>query len=116
MNYIEQYYSQIESGKTVVSNRVRSVYKSLVSELKEPRDWIFDEEKANKPIEFIEKFCRQSHGEWIRKNIELQLFQKAFISALFGFVNKDGNRRYKETFFLVARKNGRHLPPIAVMQ
>ncbi len=38
----------------------------------------------------------------------LELFQKAFIAALFGFVHKaTGLRRFKETLFMVARKNGK---------
>src|SRR5699024_3849620 len=64
--------------------------------------------KANKPIEFIETFTRHSKGKWAGKPVELELFQKAFIAALFGFVDKDtGLRRFKESMFYVARKNGK---------
>jgi phage terminase large subunit-like protein len=38
----------------------------------------------------------------------LELFQKAFISTLFGFVDAaTGHRRYRETLFLCGRKNGK---------
>lgn len=38
----------------------------------------------------------------------LELFQKAYIQALFGFLEKEtGFRRYRETMFLVGRKNGK---------
>ena len=107
MNYIKEYVKQIDKGKVVVSKRVDKIYHKLVNEIDNPNEWFFDEVRANKPIKFIEKFCKQSKGEWIGKPVELQLFQKAFIQALFGFVNKDGIRRFKETFFLVARKNGK---------
>ncbi len=107
MNYIKEYIKQIDKGKVVVSKRVDKIYHKLVNEIDNPNEWFFDEVRANKPIKFIEKFCKQSKGEWIGKPVELQLFQKAFIQALFGFVNKDGIRRFKETFFLVARKNGK---------
>lgn len=70
--------------------------------------YVFDVEKANRPIEFIERFCKHSKGEWSGKPFKLELFQKAFISALFGFIDKDtGYRRYTETMFFVARKNGK---------
>lgn len=107
MNYIEEYILEIKSGKAVTSRRVETIYTRLYEQIQNKTGWIFDEEKANKPIDFIEQFCRQSKGEWIGKPVQLQLFQKAFISALFGFVGSDGNRRFKETFFLVARKNGK---------
>jgi len=107
VNYIKEYYELINNGKVTVSNRVRKIYQRLVDDIDNPKEWIFDEVKGNKPIIFIEKFCKQSKGEWIGRPVELQMFQKAFIQALFGFVNNEGIRRFKETFFLVARKNGK---------
>src|SRR5699024_7403462 len=59
-------------------------------------------------IVFIERFCRHSKGKWAGQPIELELFQKVYISALFGFVDKDtGIRRYKESMFYVSRKKGK---------
>lgn len=109
MNYIELYLKKIELGECIVSRRVKEVYEKLAKEIKEPSgDYVFNESRAQRPIDFIEKFCRNSKGEWAGKPIKLELFQKAFISALFGFVNKStGYRRFKETLFYVARKNGK---------
>ncbi|GIW49196.1 MAG: hypothetical protein KatS3mg079_672 [Caloramator sp.] len=109
MNWILEYWKEIEQGNIIVSQKVYKVYKRLVDEINSPKgEWIFDEEKANRAIDFIEKFCKQSKGEWIGKPVQLQLFQKAYISALFGYVHKKtGLRRFKETLFLVARKNGK---------
>lgn len=109
MNYIEQYYNEIISGKHKVSKRIWKQYKKIVSDVHQPKDdYVFDEKKAGKPIRFIEQFCKHSKGEWAGNAIQLELFQKAFISALFGFVHKDtGLRKYRETLFYVARKNGK---------
>lgn len=108
MNYILEYWGAIESGKVLVSKRVYKQYKKLVEEIKNPGRYIFDERKANKPIEFIERFCKHSKGEWAGKPVTLELFQKAYISALFGFIDKEtGLRRYRESMFYVARKNGK---------
>ena len=109
MNYIEQYYTEMQQGKRIVSQRIMRQYAKLVDDIKNPKNgYVFDEKRAERPIRFIEKFCRNSRGEWAGKTIELELFQKAFISALFGFVHKDtGLRKYRETLFYVARKNGK---------
>lgn len=109
MNYIELYLQEINNGHCIVSKRVRRVYERLVSDIHNPDcGYIFDQRKAERPIEFIEKFCKHSKGEWAGRSIELELFQKAFISALFGFIcESTGYRRYRETLFYVARKNGK---------
>lgn len=108
MNYILEYWGAIESGKVLVSKRVYKQYKKLVEEIKNPGRYIFDERKANKPIEFIERFCKHSKGEWAGKPVILELFQKAYISALFGFIDKEtGLRRFRESLFYCGRKNGK---------
>lgn len=109
MNYILKYWEAIEGGKCVVSRRVRKQYAKLVEKINHPSgQFVFDEKKAVRPIEFIERFCKQSTGEWGAQPIILELFQKAFISALFGFVDREtGLRQYRETMFYVARKNGK---------
>ena len=109
MNYILEYWNEIDSGRCIVSNRVRAQYAKLVDNIQHPKDsHIFSEKRAAKPIAFIEKFCKHSKGEWAGKAVTLELFQKAFISALFGFVDKDtGFRQYREALFYVARKNGK---------
>jgi len=109
MNYITEYVNEIRAGKCIVSKRVRKIYETLQAEIENPQDpYIYDEKRAEKPIEFIERFCRHSKGEWAGQHIQLELFQKAFIAALFGFIHKEtGYRRYKETLFYVARKNGK---------
>lgn len=108
MNYLKAYLDAIEGGEIVACKRIRKVYTRLVHEAENPGKYRFDEERANRPIEFIELFCKHSKGEWAGQPVRLELFQKAFISALFGFVDsKTGFRKYREAFFMVARKNGK---------
>ena len=108
MNYLKAYLDAIEGGEIVVCKRIRKVYTRLVYEAENPGKYRFDEERANRPIEFIERFCKHSKGEWAGQPVRLELFQKAFISALFGFVDSEtGLRKYREAFFMVARKNGK---------
>lgn len=108
MNYVIEYFEKIKSGEYVVSNRVYKQYEKMVNDIYNSDKYIFDEERALRPIKFIEIFCKHSKGEWAGKPVILELFQKAYISALFGFIDKETNlRRYKESMFYVARKNGK---------
>lgn len=109
MNYIEAYLDAIKTGKCIVCKRTRRQYEKLVEDIRNPKDgYIFDQKRAEKPIEFIERFCKHSKGEWAGQPLRLELFQKAFISALFGFVDAaTGYRKYRETLFYVSRKNGK---------
>lgn len=109
MNFIVQYNDLLERGEIPAGRRIKTVYARLAAESVQPGGkYTFDEEKANRPIEFIERFCRHSKGEWAGQPVRLELFQKAFIQALFGFVDREtGLRRYREAFFLVGRKNGK---------
>ena len=76
-------------------------------DLNNPGKYHFDIKKANRPIEFIEKFCKHSKGQWAGKPVILDLWQKAMIQSIFGFVDDNGIRRYREVFVIVARKNGK---------
>lgn len=108
MNWIKEYYSKIESGEIIVGKKIKKIYSKLISEMDNKKlPFYFNEEKGERPIEFIERFCKQAEGE-IGKPIKLELFQKAYIQALFGFLRREDNmRRFNETLFLVGRKNGK---------
>lgn len=108
-NPIVEYYNKIESGEIVVGFKVKRIYKKLVDDIVSPiGEFEYSPERANHAIEFIENFCKHSKGKWGGKPIELELWQKAFIAAAFGFVHKiDGTRKYREVLLVVARKNGK---------
>lgn len=107
MNYIAEYYGKIKKGELVVSAKVRKLYKHLNDKLENQSEFVFDENKANRAIEFIERFCHHSKGRFAGQRFKLELWQKALISALFGFVDGTGKRQYRELILIVARKNGK---------
>jgi len=109
MNYITAYNSLIQSGEIAASRRVKQVYARLAAATADTSgQYIFDEQRASRPIAFIERFCKHSKGEWAGQSISLELFQKAYIQALYGFIDRDtACRQYRESFFLVGRKNGK---------
>lgn len=109
-NPIIQYYNEIESGTITVSKKVRTIYKYLVECITDDTEleYEYSSKRANHAIDFVEKFCKHSKGKWGGKAIELELWQKAFIAAAFGFIHKiDGTRQYREVLLIVARKNGK---------
>lgn len=110
MNYVREYWRKIESGEIVTSRRVKAVYGRLMAKMDSPAadsPYYFDEETGERPIIFIERFCKQSQGT-LGAPLRLELFQKAFIQTLFGWLLKEtGYRRFRETLFLVGRKNGK---------
>ena len=108
MNYILEYNNAIQSGKIITGRRVKEVYGKLVKELDDPNSkYYFNEDYANRVIYFAETFCKQSQGEF-GAPIKLELFQKAYLQALFGILRKEDDlRRFRETMFLVGRKNGK---------
>ena len=107
MNYIIAYYNLIQSKKIIVSNKVRLQFEKLVSDINNPGEYYFDLDKANRPIEFIEKFCKHSKGQWAGKKVVLDLWQKAIIQSIFGFIDNKGFRKYREVLIVVGRKNGK---------
>lgn len=108
MNYVREYYDRIISGDIITSRRVKAVYERLIQEMGDKcSPYYFDEEAGERPILFIETFCKQSQGS-IGAPLRLELFQKAYIQLLFGWLEKEtGYRRFRETMFLCGRKNGK---------
>lgn len=108
-NPIREYWQQIQDEKVVVSDKVRRVYKKLVADLNDKEsEWEYNPKRANHVIEFIENFCKHSKGKLGGQPFLLELWQKAMVAALFGFVHKiDQTRKYRELLFIVARKNGK---------
>lgn len=108
MNYIIEYYNAIVSGQVTVSNKVRRTYRHLVGNINNPQGaFLFNEDKANYAIDFIQSFCHLSKGKTGGKLIKLELWQKALLSAIFGFIDHNGLRQYREVLLLVGRKNGK---------
>ena len=54
--------------------------------------------KANDAIEWIETHCFHTEGPIAPGPFKLELWQKALISAIFGIVDEEGNRQFREVF------------------
>ena len=111
-NYIYEYYAKINSGEVVVGEWIKKVYEIVVNEL-EKGSYFFNAKKANKAIKFIENFCHHSQGR--NDYLTLELWQKALISCIFGIVDDQNIRFFREIFIVVGRKNGKSLFASAII-
>lgn len=68
----------------------------------------FDEELAERPIKFIEKYCRHMKGKYARQLIVLEEWQKKWIRDVFGWRDsKTGFRKYQIVYVEIPRKNAK---------
>jgi len=68
----------------------------------------YENGKVEEVIDFIQTFCKHVKGPLAGKFIKLELWQKAMLAALYGFVNVDtGFRRFKRLHLYIGRKNGK---------
>ena len=120
MTWIEEYLAEGEAGRINIPKRVKKQYKTLLPIIRgeDPR-WYYNEKLANKPIEFGERFCRQSKDEWRGQPIKYLLWQKAALSAIYGIVERGTDlRKHQRVFILVGKKNGKTtmVAPIALYE
>lgn len=111
-NYLLAYYQAIEDGSIVVGKWIRMFYRYIITGL-EKQSFFFDAKKASKAIRYIETFCHHCEGR--SDVIKLELWQKAFVSVVFGILDGVGNRQFREVLLVVARKNGKTLFASAII-
>ena len=111
-NYIYEYFQQIRDGSIVVGKWVLLLYEYIVKGL-ENKTFYFAPKKANRAIKFIENYCHHSKGR--NDLLKLELWQKALVSIIFGIVDENGLRQFREVVLIIARKNGKSLLGAAIM-
>jgi phage terminase large subunit-like protein len=104
------YAKQVVKGEIIASKKViQACYRHLNDLKRQGTDefpYVFDEARAYRPIQFIEKFCRPSKGDY--KKLVLQPWQHFIVGSLYGWVHKDtGVRRFREGLVFIGRKNGK---------
>ena len=108
-NPIREYWQAIQDGREVVSKKVYKTYKHLIWKLDNPGEYFYSPSRANHVIEFFENYCHHSKGKFGGKLVELELWEKALLAAVFGFVDVEGNRQYRKCGLIVGKKNGKSL-------
>ena len=111
-DYIREYRRAMEEGRVTVGRWVRLLYERIEAG-RAAGEYRLDAEKADRAIRFVEGFCHHSRGR--SDLLKLELWQKAALSLIFGLVEADGRRYFREVVLVVGRKNGKTLLASAVM-
>lgn len=110
-SFLLEYINKCKAGEILVGYELLQMLDILLSHFENP-EIHFELEDAHKRIKFIETHCRHFEAPFAGKPFKLELFQKAFIEAIYSFKIYDDEagrlvRLYQEILFLVGRKNGK---------
>ena len=111
INYIYEYHAKLKNGEIIAGQYIKTIYQILCDGI-QSGEYIFSPKKANKAIKFIELFCHHCEGR--DDLLKLELWQKAAISAIFGIVDENGIRIFREVVIIIGRKNGKSLLASAI--
>lgn len=111
-NYIRTYYQAIKDGSVVVGKWILLLYEYIIKGL-EDKSFFYAPKKAEQAIKFIENYCHHSKGR--NDLLKLELWQKALVSVIFGIVDENNYRQFREVVLIIARKNGKSLFAAAIM-
>ncbi len=110
-NPILEYWEQIQNNQVLVSKKVYQQYEEIVHWVNDGgyKEWFYSPERANHIIEFAENFCCHSKGKMAGKKVVLELWEKAFLASVYGFIDIEGNRKHQKFVLIVGKKNGKSL-------
>lgn len=111
MSALEQYAVAILDGKIKACRRIKQQYERLLYNYYNPGQWHFDQSIADRHIVFMERFCRQPESG---QPLRFELFQRAKLEAIFGFVDDCNLRQFQEVLTIEGRKNGKTTEMAAV--
>lgn len=107
---IRDYWAAIQSGEEVVCSKIRKTYEKVIADLDDNKsEYFYSPARANHVIEFVENFCHNSKGKYGGQLVVLELWEKALLATVFGFVDIEGNRKYREAVLILGKKNGKSL-------
>ena len=106
VSWIHTYYQGIKNGTYTVGRWIEQVYEYIIHGL-ENKEFFLDLKRANDAIEYFETHCFHTEGPLAPGNITLEVWEKAFYSAVYGLVDANGLRQFREIVLVVGRKNGK---------
>ena len=112
-NWIYTYYQRIKDGSETVGNYIELILEYLVKGIEEKR-FFYDQHKANEVIDWIEAHAFHTEGKLAPGPLLLEIWEKAFIASIYGIVNEDGKRVFREVLLVIGRKNGKSLLASAI--
>ena len=103
-----QYAEDVVAGRVVTGKYVRLACQRFLSDFAK---WHYDAEKADAAVEF-QQAMPHTKGKWAaqRESLIYQPWQCFIECNIFGWIDPDtGNRRFRESYEEVARKNGKSI-------
>lgn len=107
--YLVEYHEKAKREEITIGKELMAQLDMLREDMNNP-EYRFDTGDAHKRIKFIEKQCKHSISPFAGKPFILELWEKAFIEAAYGFyilLEEGWKRRFNYATLLVGRKNGK---------
>jgi len=103
--YLEEYTSKIMKGEIIAGYELKDELSKLINDLNDER-YIYDTRAADDRMDFMENCIKLTKSPFYGQPMKLMLWQKAFISAVYGFkMAEDQTDRFRRILLLIARKN-----------
>lgn len=112
---IFQYYTGIRLGSITAGKYIRQWYEYIIKGLQK-QSFFYSEKAYKRAARFIENFCHHHEGKLAPQLIKLELWQKAFLAVIFGILDANGKRQFREVLLVIARKNGKTLLAAAIAE
>ena len=103
--FLEEYHQKIMNGEIIAGYELKDELSKLMEDMDDER-YIYDTTDADNRMDFMENCVRLTKSPFYGKPMKLMLWQKAFISACYGFkMAEDNTDRFRKILLLIARKN-----------
>lgn len=103
--FLEEYHDKIMSGDIIAGYELKDELTKLINDMNDDR-YIYDTRDADMRMDFMENCIRLTKSPFYGQPMKLMLWQKAFISAMYGFkMAEDQTDRFRRILLLIARKN-----------
>jgi phage terminase large subunit-like protein len=106
MTEAQRYAQQVIDEKIIACHWIKQACKRFLSDLQRT-DIYFDEEEANRVVNFFEVYLCHWEGKWAGDPMILEDWQKFILQQTFAWKRKDGTRRVRRVYVQIARKNGK---------
>ena len=104
-----QWARQVVAGKIVAGPHIRNACQRHLDDLKHgpARGLTYSVEKAERVLRFFETKLRLNGGQFEGRPFELHPSQAFKLSCLFGWLRKDGTRRFRRAYIEEGKGNGK---------
>ena len=96
----------VVSGEVPSNRMIRLACERHLRDLYNDRGLYFDEKAANKAIGLFQ-FLKQRKGRWAQQPLTLEPCQLFIVGSVFGWMRRDGKRRFRVAYNEVPRKFGK---------